>query len=105
MKMTDLEKAVKGLECCQYSSKSHCDECPYIYESLCSTNDCTADLASDALELLKEQEPKLVISGRQCEVAPGHWERKGFCPKCHQEVLWMVNREYCGFCGQKVEWE
>lgn len=63
------------------------------------------ELAHDALVLLKEQEPQPVISDRQCEVSPGHWERKGFCPKCHQEVLWMVNREYCGFCGQKVKWE
>ena len=58
----------------------------------------------DALELLKEQEAQPVIFDRQCEVEPGHWERKGFCPKCHQVVLWMVNREYCGFCGQKVKW-
>ena len=46
---------MKGLECCQYSSKSHCDGCPYVYESLCSINDCTADLASDAIARLKAQ--------------------------------------------------
>ena len=54
--MTNREKVIKGLECCQYSSKSHCDGCPYVYESLCNTNDCTADLASDALTVLKEQQ-------------------------------------------------
>jgi len=59
----------------------------------------------DAIELLKDQEPKSVIFDRQCEVEPGRWERKGFCPKCHQVVLWIVNREYCGFCGQKVKWQ
>ena len=58
-----------------------------------------------AEELLKEQEAKSVIFDRQCEVEPGHWERKGFCPRCHQVVLWVVNREYCGFCGQEVKWE
>lgn len=54
--------------------------------------------------MLKEQEEQSVIFDRQCEVEPGRWERKGFCPKCHQIVLWIVNREYCGFCGQKVKW-
>lgn len=53
---------------------------------------------------LKEQEPKPVIQERQCEVEPNVWERKGFCPKCRQIVLWMVNRKYCGFCGQEVKW-
>ena len=52
--MINKEKVLKGLECCLHSSKSHCDECPYIYESLCNINYCTADLASDALALLKE---------------------------------------------------
>ena len=54
--MTDRDRVIKGLMCCQYSSKSRCDICPYCYEGLCETNDCTADLASDALTLLKEQQ-------------------------------------------------
>jgi hypothetical protein len=54
--MPDMEKVIKGLECCQYPSKSHCDGCPYVYDGLCSTNDCTADLASDALAMLEEQQ-------------------------------------------------
>lgn len=53
--MFDRERIVKGFECCRYSLKSHCDECPYIYEGLCSINDCTADLASEAFAMLKEQ--------------------------------------------------
>ena len=60
---------------------------------------------NSTIDLLKEQEEQSVIFDRQCEVEPGRWERKGFCPKCHQIVLWIVNREYCGFCGQKVKWE
>ena len=53
--MPDREKVANGLECCQHSSKSYCDRCPY----LSSTNDCTADLASDAIALLKEQEERI----------------------------------------------
>lgn len=55
MTMTDRERVIEGLMCCQYSSKSHCDGCPYCYEGLCEINDCTADLTSDALDLLQEQ--------------------------------------------------
>lgn len=49
--MTDRKKVIKGLECC----KLGCDYgCPYAD----SEEDCTRNLASDALELLKELEPK-----------------------------------------------
>lgn len=58
-----------------------------------------------AEELLKEQEPKYVLSQRECETLPTHYERKGFCPKCHQVVEWYLNRAYCGFCGQAVKWD
>lgn len=60
--MPDREKVDKGLACCQYSSKSHCDGCPYVYDGLCSTNYCTADLTSDALAMLKEQEESIPVS-------------------------------------------
>ena len=66
--------------------------------------DLSPEDAKDILALLRKQKPQPVIFDRQCEVEPGRWERKGFCPKCHQEVLWMVNREYCGFCGQELKW-
>ena len=59
----------------------------------------------NAIALLKEQEPKSVLSKRECETLPNHFERKGFCPKCHQVVEWRLNRLYCGFCGQAVKWE
>lgn len=102
----DREKVISGLQRCRLMNKVNCDKCPYDYNGRGNgKSECTAELAEDALALLKEQEPQSVIFDRQCEVAPGHWERKGFCPKCHQVVLWIVNREYCGFCGQAVKWE
>lgn len=58
----------------------------------------------DALELLERQEPRTVLSDRNCEVYPNYYVRKGFCPNCHQAVEWLLNREYCGFCGQGVKW-
>ena len=58
------------------------------------------ECVEDILELLKEQEPKSVLSNHVRRYA-----RKGFCPKCHQEIEWLFNRQYCGFCGQAVKWE
>lgn len=55
-------------------------------------------------ELLKEHEPKIVLSERKCEIMPFRYERKGFCPICHQVVSWTLNRSFCGFCGQAVKW-
>ena len=64
-----------------------------------------AQWSDDALELLKEQEAQSVLSNRECEAEPFRYVRKGFCPKCHQEMEWLFNRNHCGFCGQAVKWE
>lgn len=110
--MTDREKVIKGLECCQYSSKSHCDGCPFAYEGMCGTNDCTSDLASEAIVLLKEQEPRephyttlaYIIDGT--EMIVHHPE----CPRCIENglALWDAEIErgqaYCKRCGQAVKW-
>ena len=58
-----------------------------------------------AMKLLKEQEAMRVSSQREYETLPNHYERKGFCPICHQVVEWFLNRSYCGFCGQAVKWD
>lgn len=97
-----MEKFAKGLACCQYSSKSHCYECPYLYDGLCSTNDCTADLASDALALLKEQEAKQVeLYGKE-----DWYGLVCVCPDC--KAVWMgseAETHFCPNCGRPVKWE
>ena len=93
--MTDREKVIKEFKHLLNAAKGN-------YQDFV---DLTVDEGEEILALLKDQKPQSVIYDWQCETAPGHWERKGFCPRCHQVVLWMVNREYCGFCGQKVKWE
>ncbi len=53
--MIDREKVIKGLECCSQMSGYVCQKCPYASDC----NDLSAGiphLASDALELLKEQQ-------------------------------------------------
>lgn len=59
----------------------------------------------DGYALMKEQDVQSVLSNRVCEVEPLRYVRKGFCPNCHQEMEWLFNRKYCGFCGQVVKWE
>ena len=56
--MSELNRVVKGLECC--ADDIMCpDECPYKpISDLCG--DCRGELVHDALELLKEKEPKVL---------------------------------------------
>lgn len=93
--MIDREKVIKGLACCQYSSKSHCYECPYIYDGLCSTNYCTSDLASDALVLLKEQDEQEPVSAYESAISK--------CV-CGEVLNRYVYPNYCGNCGRKLIW-
>lgn len=78
--MINKEKIFKGLKCCQDSSKAYCNKCPYIYENLFSINYCTAALASDAFDLLKEN-PDIVGSA---EIEKG----QAYCKRCGQKVIW-----------------
>ena len=96
----DREKVIKGLECHQ---SSYCVDCPY--RKGWATCNAAETLFVDAIALLKEQETQSVLSNRVCEVEPTKYIRKGFCPRCHQEMEWLFNRKHCGFCGQAVKWE
>ena len=59
--MDKREKVIKGLECCILGNKHEpdCDVCPYSAgcNDTCDTMD---EIHSDALTLLKAQEPRLV---------------------------------------------
>ena len=52
--MTDREKVIKGLECC--GETMTCNQCPYDSEM----GGCFRNLKADALNLLKEQEPRVL---------------------------------------------
>ena len=55
--MIKFEKVIKALECCKDINKLHCDDCAYTYNARSDRCECTAEMASDALELLKEIKP------------------------------------------------
>ena len=57
----DREKVIKGLECClrgiERDDRNPCFDCPYA--DCVIGNDCTDDLKTEALALLKEQDELL----------------------------------------------
>lgn len=90
--MADREKVMQWLKICA----NGCEEgCPYEYKVQCQT-----DLMSDALELLKEQEP--VPSGKRIkagDIVLRFYE----CGHCKNAIRkpWR----YCPFCGKAVKWD
>lgn len=101
--MIDREKVIKGLECCREMDGHACQKCPYVSDC----NNMSAGiphLASDALELLKEQEPGKVFHAKDRSINETYG-KTGFCPRCNQLVVWGVNRRYCGFCGKGLIWD
>ena len=60
--MPDREKVIKALECCRYVetwSFHNCEICPYK-EAGHGVVGCEDQLVSDALDLLKEQKPRVM---------------------------------------------
>lgn len=60
--MAELEKVIKGLECCycNYPKTMDCNNCPY--DKICYHDKACSLMLRDALELLKEyQEAKPLI--------------------------------------------
>lgn len=55
--MTDMEKVIKGLDCCASMTGSACAKCPYKNQCDDVEFSGAAHLCANALELLKEQEP------------------------------------------------
>ena len=101
--MADIEKVIKGLECCLRESEhiddNPCADCPYFDVDSGIGGKCIDDKDKDALELLKEQEAMLV------EYSEFGGMKYGGCPRCSARIENLVNPKACGFCGQAVKWE
>ena len=54
--MVEVEKVIRGLECCEHPYAKKCATCPYNSYTPDSM-ECTGYLCKDILALLKEQEP------------------------------------------------
>ncbi len=105
--LIDKEKVKKGLECCKACTNDdpfqRCSECPYNDISI-SVQDCRAVLSADALELLKEHEPKPIVN-KWHKNPLGDYSRL-HCPWCDRELDMQSAKEYvaCPYCGRPVKW-
>lgn len=90
--MVDREKVMHSLEQCITGCNRSCAYYDASY--------CLASLERDALELLKEQEPKLVA------ITTNSYGTKFYhCPRCNHDLYAYPRQIYCSQCGQEVKWE
>lgn len=103
--MADRDKVIKGLECCDDTSREtlKCEECPYRPDGG-RTCGAVKHLHDDALEVLtafgivQDEHPSTTIIGM--------WS--GDCPRCEHFVCRREDRDgmqtYCPKCGLKLLW-
>jgi hypothetical protein len=108
--MAELEKVIKGIECCLGSGNANaCEPCPYKDECAKAVGESPSPLRRDALSLLKAQEakpPRFAVAYDKIFYA---------CDNCGKSLVVMANSEglvlqkyvpkYCSECGQAVRWE
>ena len=96
--MADIEKVIKGLECCRINELRHinCADCPYYTDDDKGQMWCSNDVHNDAIELLKERVKTKVVF-KQCDGSVetscgncGYELDKTYsrCPKCQKELDW-----------------
>lgn len=96
--MSDPEKVISGLTNCLHY-KGTCLGCSYEHDG----PNCQNDVLDDAIAMLKEQEPKQIIS-----IADSiEGMEVGYCPSCNRTIVNKKNDEtkFCKFCGQAVKWK
>lgn len=94
MELTDRNKVIKGLECCISDGLDCPDDCPYI-------GDCNRkQLHTDALALLKAQEPKPPVVKEN-----SYGWKFYYCPSCGKEFYQNNKFSFCEKCGQAVKWD
>ena len=108
--MVDREKVMQWLKICANGCE---DGCPYEYKNLVYRVECKADLMSDALELLKEQEPVAHATWLCEETSTAYdlygvktWAAKYKCSKCgsvHRAIEAHMCYSYCPMCGARMD--
>jgi hypothetical protein len=88
--MPDREKVIKGLEYCEEYFNC-CDKCPYWNGG----THCAADLAHDALALLKEQEHVKPIEYKACADAMlKMWMENVLTDGEYNKIMDKLNKAY-----------
>lgn len=98
--MSDLEKVIRGLECCLHVKDCNCGDCPYDDIDLRCKSE---NLYNDVMELLKAQEPVnpfVTGNGQTFEEAETWWYA---CGNCNKPI--DPNDQYCRHCGRELKWD
>lgn len=95
------KKVIRGLECCYTDDTLVCNQCPYLTDDCF---DCFNVIATDALSLLKAQEPvePTEIINDFYSIGDALRTEGWKCGKCGQQIAW--NDNYCSKCGTAVKW-
>lgn len=109
--MPDIEKVIKGLECCM--SASRCYKCPYINAYECDGASYYSKAIQDALVLLRAQDHSAKPKEERHEIKVSHvwgddvevWS-EFYCPHCGAMIAKGNSEHYprCMWCGKKVNW-
>lgn len=81
--MDDLQKVIKGLECCR---RGFCFFCPYN-DGIDENVECKQKWADDALELLKAQEPRVMTLEEVCAAVQ---KNATLFTECEKENQWVT---------------
>ena len=102
--MIARENVIKGLQCI-IEGTVRCESCGYAIDKH-GHHSCQQNCASDAIVLLKEQEPILLENQHKpygiSTNANSPWISR--CPRCGKKVEGKQTR-FCKYCGQAVRWE
>lgn len=95
--MADREKVIDILGAC---GTDDCDNCPLNGDERCSGFVALPlEVLNDAIALLKEQEPKMVVQTTSTIRCPGCGKQITNKGAIHKEI------KYCWKCGQAVKWD
>ena len=103
--MIDRKELIEGLEYCIEAKGKNCPmACPFFKKCFSVFNSIEPfyPIMRAALDLLKEQEPKQVLS-----VADSVGEMEiGYCPSCRRGITNKIGdpTKFCRYCGQAVKW-
>lgn len=106
----DREDVIKALECCIVGDghSPKCELCPYatVGDYTCQTMD---GLFTDAIALLKAQEPVAPVRKSFLVSAPDEYGTTPYMTVCGACGAWLLTVEprakYCPNCGRAVKWE
>ena len=100
--MMDIEKVIKGLECCKRKEGNECKGCPYAESEY-----CTQDMATDALALIKKQKEEIdEISDEYLDLGNeiAKTPKVVLCKDCKKRYTVLCIQEEAGNINNQDDW-